>query len=111
MSRYILALDQGTTSSRAILFDHGGRAAAAAQQEFPQIFPQPGHVEHDPEDIWRTQLDTARAAMMIANKVDGLSESVGSALSSPKAVRSPAPAWTAPPRYLPHLRPQVALSN
>ena len=63
MSRYILALDQGTTSSRAILFDHGGRAVAAAQQEFPQIFPQPGHVEHDPEDIWRTQLDTARAAM------------------------------------------------
>jgi glycerol kinase len=63
MSRYILALDQGTTSSRAILFDHGGRAAAAAQQEFPQIFPQPGHVEHDPEDIWRTQLDTARAAL------------------------------------------------
>ena len=63
MSRYILALDQGTTSSRAILFDHGGRAAATAQQEFPQIFPQPGHVEHDPEDIWRTQLDTARAAM------------------------------------------------
>jgi len=63
MSRYVLALDQGTTSSRAILFDRGGRAVAAAQQEFPQIYPRPGHVEHDPEDIWRTQLDTARAAL------------------------------------------------
>jgi glycerol kinase len=60
MSRFVLALDQGTTSSRAILFDHAGRARAVAQQEFPQIFPQPGHVEHDPEDIWRTQLQTAR---------------------------------------------------
>ena len=63
MSRYVLALDQGTTSSRAIVFDRGGRAVAAAQQEYPQIFPQPGHVEHDPEDIWRTQLQTARDAM------------------------------------------------
>jgi len=63
MNRYVLALDQGTTSSRAILFDHGGRAVATAQQEFPQIFPQPGHVEHDPEDIWRTQLQTARDAI------------------------------------------------
>lgn len=63
MSRYVLALDQGTTSSRAILFNRSGRAVATAQQEFPQIFPQPGHVEHDPEDIWRTQLDTARAAI------------------------------------------------
>ena len=60
MSRVVLALDQGTTSSRAILFDHAGRALGVAQQEFPQIFPQPGHVEHDPEDIWRTQLQTAR---------------------------------------------------
>jgi glycerol kinase len=66
MSRYVLALDQGTTSSRAILFDRGGRAVAAAQQEFPQIFPQPGHVEHDPEDIWRSQLETARLALQNA---------------------------------------------
>ncbi len=63
MSRYVLALDQGTTSSRAIVFDRGGRAVATAQQEYPQIFPQPGHVEHDPEDIWRTQLQTAKDAM------------------------------------------------
>ncbi len=63
MSRYVLALDQGTTSSRAIVFDRGGRAVASAQQEFPQIFPQPGHVEHDPEAIWATQLQTAREAL------------------------------------------------
>jgi len=61
--RYVLALDQGTTSSRAMLFDRGGRVVASAQQEYRQIFPAPGHVEHDPEDIWRTQLDTAREAL------------------------------------------------
>ncbi len=63
MSKYILSLDQGTTSSRAILFNKLGAVAAIAQQEFPQIFPQPGWVEHDPEDIWRTQLETARQAL------------------------------------------------
>ena len=63
MAKYILALDQGTTSSRSILFTKSGTAAASAQQEFPQIFPSPGHVEHDPEAIWKTQLATARAAM------------------------------------------------
>ena len=63
MPRYILALDQGTTSSRAIVFDHGGRIIASAQQEFPQILPAPGVVEHDPEAIWSSQLETARAAM------------------------------------------------
>ncbi len=52
---YILALDQGTTSSRAILFDHDGRPVAVSQREFPQIYPKPGWVEHDPEDIWGTQ--------------------------------------------------------
>ncbi|MEZ5287412.1 MAG: glycerol kinase GlpK [Vicinamibacterales bacterium] len=60
MSRYILALDQGTTSSRSIVFDRTGRVVAMAQQEFPQIFPGPGHVEHDPEAIWTSQLQTAR---------------------------------------------------
>ena len=63
MSNYILALDQGTTSSRAILFDSGGRVAGLAQQEFPQLYPQPGWVEHDPEAIWETQLDVARRAL------------------------------------------------
>ncbi len=61
--RYILALDQGTTSSRAILFDHGGRAVGTKSMEFKQIFPRPGWIEHDPLEIWATQLRTARQAM------------------------------------------------
>ena len=52
MGSFILALDQGTTSSRAILFDRSGRVAAMAQQTFPQHYPQPGWVEHDPHEIW-----------------------------------------------------------
>jgi glycerol kinase len=63
MARYILALDQGTSSSRAILFDHGGRPVAVAQQEFPQILPSPGVVEHDPEAIWTSQLAVGREAL------------------------------------------------
>jgi len=61
--KYILALDQGTTSSRAIVFDHKGAVVAAGQQEFRQIFPQPGWVEHDPDEIWATQFDAARRAL------------------------------------------------
>lgn len=61
--KYILALDQGTTSSRAILFDRQGAAVACAQKEFPQHFPQPGWVEHDPEDIWKSQLSVARSVL------------------------------------------------
>ena len=57
--RYILALDQGTTSSRAILFNHTGRIHAVAQQEFEQHFPQSGWVEHDPRDIWSSQIAVA----------------------------------------------------
>ena len=63
MSKFVLALDQGTTSSRSIVFGRDGRAVASAQQEFPQIYPQPGHVEHDPEAIWATQLQTAKDAL------------------------------------------------
>lgn len=65
--QYILALDQGTTSSRAILFNQGGRVVATAQRELSQLFPAPGHVEHDPEDIWNTQIGTAREALTAAN--------------------------------------------
>ncbi len=61
MSNLILALDQGTTSSRAILFDRGGRAIRSALQEFRQIYPQPGWVEHDPADIWSSQLEVAQS--------------------------------------------------
>jgi glycerol kinase len=59
----ILSLDQGTTSSRSILFGRDGRAIATAQQEFPQILPSPGHVEHDPEAIWQSQLSTAKRVL------------------------------------------------
>ena len=60
---FILALDQGTTSSRAIVFDHAGAIRAAAQKEFRQIFPQPGWVEHDADEIWETQIGVAGAAI------------------------------------------------
>ncbi|MBN1658123.1 MAG: glycerol kinase GlpK [Anaerolineae bacterium] len=66
MTQHILALDQGTTSSRAIVFDHDGRIVGTAQKEFRQIYPQPGWVEHDPEEIWRSQLSTAREALAAA---------------------------------------------
>jgi glycerol kinase len=66
MKQYILALDQGTTSSRAILFGHDGRAVASANQEFAQILPAPGIVEHDPEAIWNSQLAVAREAIQKA---------------------------------------------
>ena len=65
--KFILALDQGTTSSRAIVFDSNSRIVAVGQREFPQIFPRSGWVEHDPEIIWKTQLATARQALRQAN--------------------------------------------
>ncbi len=60
---YLLALDQGTSSSRSIVFDAQGQIVALAQRELPQIYPQPGWVEHDAMEIWRTQLETAREAL------------------------------------------------
>lgn len=63
MKSYILALDQGTTSSRAIVFDHDGSVLAMAQQEFAQIFPKPGWVEHDANEIWATQSGVATEAL------------------------------------------------
>jgi glycerol kinase len=65
--KYILSLDQGTTSSRAILFDHAGSIVSVAQKEFPQIFPKPGWVEHDPRDIWSSQAGVAAEALTKAN--------------------------------------------
>lgn len=62
--RYILALDQGTTSSRAILFDQSGNIAGMEQKEFSQLFPQPGWVEHDPFEIWESQLSVAQAVLI-----------------------------------------------
>ena len=63
MEKYILAFDQGTTSSRAIIFDRAGRVVSVAQREFRQIYPQPGWVEHDPEEIWESQIGVAREAI------------------------------------------------
>ena len=63
MQQYILALDQGTTSSRAIVFDQKGSIVSLAQKEFTQFFPQPGWVEHDPTEIWSTQLGVAAEAI------------------------------------------------
>lgn len=62
-AQYVLALDEGTTSCRAIVFSHSGTAVSTAQQEIRQIYPQPGAVEHDPEEIWTRQLAVARAAI------------------------------------------------
>ena len=66
--KYIMALDQGTTSSRCILFDHDGRVRSVVQKEFTQYYPQPGWVEHDAQEIWDTTLEVARVAML-KNKV------------------------------------------
>ena len=64
---YILALDQGTTSSRAILFNHEGDIVATAQKEFTQIYPQPAWVEHDPEEIWSSQFSVMAEVMAKQN--------------------------------------------
>ena len=66
MARYVMALDQGTTSSRAILFDARGAVVAIDQHEFAQHFPKPGWVEHDAEEIWETQLRAARGVLLAA---------------------------------------------
>lgn len=61
--KYVLAIDQGTTSTRAIIFDQSLNVIATAQEEFPQIFPQSGWVEHDPNDLWSTTAGTCRAVI------------------------------------------------
>lgn len=75
--RYILALDQGTTSSRAIVFDRDGRAISSAQKELTQHYPQPGWVEHDPYEIWSSQIGTAAEALARANLSVGAIAAVG----------------------------------
>jgi len=74
---YLLALDQGTSSSRSIVFDASGTMVASAQLELTQIYPQPGWVEHDPMEIWRTQLATARDALAKAGLVASAIRAVG----------------------------------
>ena len=70
MSRFLLAIDQGTSSSRAVIYDHSMKVIASAQQEFPQIYPQPGWVEHDPEAIWDSVCAVMAAAMHDAGATD-----------------------------------------
>ena len=77
MAKYILALDQGTTSSRALLFDRSGTVAAVGQHELPQHFPRPGWVEHDPGEIWDTQLRAARDALAAAGAEAGDVAAIG----------------------------------
>ncbi len=67
MTEFILTLDEGTTSARAIVFNQAGQVVRTAQQEFTQIYPQPGWVEHNPEEIWQTQLKVAQQAVQNAN--------------------------------------------
>jgi glycerol kinase len=77
MKELILSLDQGTTSSRAIIFDHSGLPVASAQKEFRQIFPQPGWVEHNPEEIWSTQAGVAVEALAKAGVEPGSIVTIG----------------------------------
>ena len=74
---YLLAIDQGTTSTRAIVFDKAMRPVATAQEEFPQHYPNPGWVEHDPEDLWRTVVATMRAALAKAGVSAGQIAGIG----------------------------------
>ena len=76
-STFILAIDQGTTSSRTMVFDPQGRAHFTAQEEFPQIYPRDGWVEHNPEDIWSTVLSTLKQAITFVLKNDGQIAAIG----------------------------------
>src|SRR5262245_10159800 len=67
MPSYIVGIDQGTTSTRAIVFDQGLAPLAIVQREFRQIYPAPGWIEHDPEDLWHTAVETVRAALSKAD--------------------------------------------
>ncbi len=69
MTDYLLAIDQGTSSSRALVFDAAANSCSSAQQEFAQHYPQPGWVEHDPEEIWQSVVDVTREALA-ASKLD-----------------------------------------
>lgn len=75
--RYLLAIDQGTSSSRAVLYDHSARVAASAQQEFPQLYPRPGWVEHDPEAIWDSVQQVIGRAMTAASARPGDVTAIG----------------------------------
>ncbi len=77
MHPYILSIDQGTTSSRALLIDHDGSVLCSRQQEFTQYFPKDGWVEHDPKEIWQTTLDTAQSVLDYAGQLPGNVAAIG----------------------------------
>ena len=77
MKKYILSLDQGTTSSRAIVFDNNGLPVSTAQKEFRQFYPKPGWVEHSPEEIWSTQAGVAMEAIAKAGIESRNIQSIG----------------------------------
>lgn len=77
MGKYIMALDQGTTSSRTILFDKGGNIICQANKEFEQIFPKAGWVEHNPEEIWMTQVLTMGEVMREAGMTELTLKAIG----------------------------------
>lgn len=77
MKKYVIALDAGTTSSRAMLIDRAGRPVASVQRPFPQIYPQPGWVEHDPQDILSSQLGALAELIMSANVDTAEIDSIG----------------------------------
>lgn len=72
MGKYIMAMDQGTTSSRCILFDKAGNICSSAQKEFAQYYPKPGWVEHDPHEIWSSQMAVAIEAMERSGLMRGI---------------------------------------
>jgi N-acetylglucosamine kinase-like BadF-type ATPase len=78
VTKYILAIDQGTTSSRAILFDQNTKIVSLAQEEFSQYFPHSGWVEHDPEDLWNTTVSTCRAALAKADATAAVTDKLPS---------------------------------
>ena len=75
--KYVMALDQGTTSSRAILFDKSGNIAGTAQREFTQYYPKPGWVEHDPMEIWATLMGVAREVLELTGTSPQLVAAMG----------------------------------
>ena len=77
MSDFILAIDQGTTSSRAIVFDTSGAVVGVGQQEFEQYFPEDGWVEHDPEEIWRSVLTVIDRALQAAGLTASQIQAIG----------------------------------
>jgi glycerol kinase len=77
MKKYILTLDQGTTSSRAIIYDKNGQIVSSAKKEYRQIYPRPGWVEHDPEEIWASQLSSAVEAIAIGGIDPSESAAIG----------------------------------